>query len=189
MSLFKRLFRKAPAEKPRIVAHAAFDGAIRVFETPTGEGWKHDEAAREGDGFAVVVLKYVLDAQPGPLALLAKVYTLKDDQPPPPDPHSTDWGGAFKGLFKKIERVDQQDADQLTMKSSIPAVQATIDGESADYGQGLRIRERRAVVGREQFIVTAMGPLEVFEDHAQQVDAWFTSVAFVPKAELKDTPR
>jgi hypothetical protein len=183
MSFLSRLFGAKAPVKPRIVAHVAHGGAIRVFEAPTSDGWQHDEVARSGDGFSTRVVKYVLDAQPAPLALLAKVYTIDADRPPPDDPRGTDWRAAFAALFSAIERVDDVDADQLTMKSSIPAVQATIDGTSADNGRPLRIRERRSVVGREQFIVTAMGPYEVFEDHAAEIESWFTSVAFVPTGE------
>lgn len=79
--------------------------------------------------------------------------------------------------------VETRDTTQTTMASSLPAWEAVIDGVSADLDAPLRIRERRS--GRELFIVTAMGPPALFAAHAQDIDNWFASSAFVPLAEAK----
>jgi hypothetical protein len=131
----------------------------------------------------VMVLTYVLEDQPMPLALLAKIYTVDPDCTPPEDPHATDWRAAFSALFESIASVEVRGVPQLTMKSSLDAAEATLAGVSADHGVPLRIRERRSVRDREQFIVTAMGSPTAFEAHATEVDAWFATVAFVPLAD------
>ena len=168
------------AWKPSVVAHQAFDGAIRVVETPRGPGWEHAEDSRQGDGFSVMVLKYILPATPSPLALLAKIYTNAEDRPPPEDPARTDWRGVFRPLLPETSSVTTLATRQLTMTKALPAWEAVLDGLGADSGAPLRIRERRAVVDRELFIVTGMGSPALFEAHAADVDRWFDSVAFVP---------
>jgi hypothetical protein len=69
------------------------------------------------------------------------------------------------------------------MTKALPAWEAVLDGVGADTGAPLRIRERRAVVDRELFIVTAMGSPALFQAHAADVDRWFDSAAFVPLAD------
>jgi hypothetical protein len=183
MGFLSRLFggTKPPAKwEPSVVAHTAGDGAIRVLDVPRGPGWEHAEDAREGDGFTVVVLKYILTAAPAPLALLAKIYTNDEDRPPPADPSATDWRQIFRPLLSEISSVTTLATRQLTMTRALPAREAVIDGVGADSGAPLRIRERRAVLGRELFIVTAMGSPALFQAHAAEVDRWFDSTALVP---------
>jgi uncharacterized protein YchJ len=62
---------------------------------------------------------------------------------------------------------------------------AVVDEVGADPAVLLRSRERRSVLGRELFIVTAMGPSDLFSAHAQDIDNWFASSAFVPVEEGK----
>ena len=174
--------RRQPA-KPAIVAHEAHGGAIRIFETPRGEGWGYEEDAREGDGFTVMVLKYVLPATPTPLALLAKIYT--HHPAGAPEPKAPDWREALGALFSSIATVETRPTIQATMTSSLPAWETVIDGVDADSAAPLRIRERRSVLGREVFIVTAIGPPALFAAHAQDIDNWFASSAFVPVEEAK----
>ena len=71
--------------------------------------------------------------------------------------------------------------------TQLPACEAIVDGAGADSGAPLRIRERRAVLNEEQFILTAMGTPELFAAHAVAVDNWFSTAAFVPISETKDT--
>lgn len=168
-----------------MVAHVAFDGAVRVVETPRGEGWQPFEEAREGEGFTVLVLKYILPASPAPLALLAKVYTNAEGWAPPEDPARTDWRAIFRPLLSDITSVTTLATRQLTMTNALPAWEAVLDGVGADSGAPLRIRERRAVLDRELFIVTAMGSPALFEAHASDVERWFDTAAFVP---LSDQP-
>lgn len=170
---------------PGLVAHVAFDGAIRVIETPRGDGWQHSEQSREGDGFTVLVLKYILPAAPAPLALLAKIYTFGEDRTPPEDPATTDWRGVFRPLLSEVSDLRILATRQLTMTKALPSWEASLDGLGADSGTPLRIRERRAVVDRELFIVTAMGSPALFRAYAADIDRWFDSAAFTP---LGDTP-
>jgi hypothetical protein len=177
---------KPPAKwEPPVVAHEAFDGAIRVIETPRGPGWERSEDGRRGDGFTVMVLKYILPATPAPLALLAKVYTNAEDRPPPDDPAATDWRRIFGPLLSEISNVTTLATRQLTMTKALPAWEAVLDGVGADSGLPLRIRERRAVLARELYIVTAMGSPALFETYAGDIDRWFDSAAFVP---VSDAP-
>jgi hypothetical protein len=188
MGFFSRLFGggQPPAKwEPGVVAHTAGDGAIRVLDVPRGPGWEHAEDARQGDGFTVLVLKYILPATPAPLALLAKIYTNDEDRPPPGDPAATDWRQIFRPLLAEISSVTTLATRQLTMTRALPAWEAVLDGSGADSGAPLRIRERRAVVDRQLFIVTAMGSPALFEAHAGDIDRWFDSAAFVP---LSDAP-
>jgi hypothetical protein len=188
MGLLSRLFGggKPPAPwNPSGVAHVAFDGAIRVIETPRGEGWRHFEESREGEGFTVMVLKYILPAQPAPLALLAKIYTNGEGWEPPKDPATTDWREIFRPLLSEISGLTTLATRQLTMAAALPAWEAALDGVGAESGVPLRIRERRAVLGRELFIVTAMGSPALFEAHAANIDRWFDTAAFVP---ISDAP-
>jgi hypothetical protein len=181
MGFFSKIFgRREEAPRFEIVAHVAFDGAVRVLEAPTEQGWDIGEDGREGDGFTVMVLRYVRSAPPQPLALLAKVYTLDADRDPPEDPRATDWRATFAALFSSIESIDARAATQLTMKGSLEAHEAVLDGVGADPEEPLRIRERRSVVGREQLIVTAMGSPAAFEALGATVDRWFDTSAFVP---------
>ncbi len=58
MGLLSRLFGARPRRaKLSIVVHEAHGGAIRIFETPRGEGWSYQEDAREGDGYELMALK------------------------------------------------------------------------------------------------------------------------------------
>jgi hypothetical protein len=188
MGLLSRLFGggKPPAPwKPRVVAHVAFEGAVRVNETPRGEGWQYFEESREGEGFTVMVLKYILPASPAPLALLAKVYTFGESWAPPEDPSKTDWRQILRPLFSEISGLATLATRQLTMTRALPAWEGVLDGVGADSGVPLRIRERRAVLDHELFIVTAMGTPQMFQTHAGDIDRWFDNAAFVP---LSDAP-
>jgi hypothetical protein len=179
--------RAAQHYEPSIVAHVAFEGAIHVIETPLSKAWHHDEDAREGEGFTVMVLKYILPASPTPLALLAKIYTTAAGWTPPEDPALTDWRVIFGPLFSEIANVGVQATHQTTMNGTqLPACEAVVDGTGADSGAPLRIRERRAVLNEEQFILTAMGTPELFAAHARDVDNWFSTAAFVPISETTD---
>ncbi|UJR81661.1 hypothetical protein [Sandaracinus amylolyticus] len=182
MSFFSKIFgRRDPL--PRIVAHTAFDGAVRVIEAPTEDGWDHAEDARRGDGFTAMVLRYVRIAPPEPLALLAKIYTLEPTRDLPEDPRATDWRAAFGPLFATIESVEVRDATQLTMKRALPAIEALVNGIGTDHGTPLRIRERRSVAAREQLIVTAMGSPRAFQELGPTIDRWFETSAFAPLAD------
>ncbi len=183
MGWFSRLFGTAGSSRPRIVAHLAFDGAVRVLEAPTSEGWRSAEDERRGEDFSVKVLKYVLPLDPVPLALLAKVYALEGAAEPPPDPKSTDWRAAFDALFASIGSLETREARQLTMTSELPAFEAVLEGTGRQPAEPLRLRERRAVSAREQFIVTAMGAPSAFVAHAEEIERWFATSAFVPRAE------
>jgi hypothetical protein len=174
MSLWSRLFGQSA--KPKIVAHIALDGAIRVFEAPTSDGWQVSEDQRAGDGYTAMVLKY----QRGTFALLAKIYTIDADRTPPEHPQTTDWRAAFASLFSTISSLETRETRQLTMKSELPAMEAVLDGIGADPAEPLRIRERRSVLAREQFIVTAIGPTAAFAAAQDEVDRWFQTSAFVP---------
>jgi hypothetical protein len=169
------------ARKPHqldVLVHEAFGGAIRVFEVPTAQGWQYVEDQRRGDDFTVMVLRYGLPMQPMPLTLIAKIYTLEGRAPE--DPQSTDWRAVFGGLFSNLSNVSVQKSSQLTMKSSLEAVEAVIDGVAADPPAPLRIRERRAVAGNEQFIVGALGSPTAFDEHAAEIERWFSMATFVP---------
>ncbi len=183
MGFLSRLFGSAPnkaPQQPRILAHIAFEGAIRVFESPTTEGWQNSEDQRRGDGFTAMVLKYILPMSPMPLALLAKIYTHDGDRARPDDAANTDWRSAFQALFSSFSNVEARASKQLTMTDSLDGLEAILDGIGADPAVPLRIRERRTVLGREQFIVTAMGSPAAFADHADEIDRWFSTAAFVP---------
>ena len=151
-----------------------------MVETPRAPGWEHAEDSRQGDGFTAMVLKYILPATPTPLVLLAKIYTSAEDRPAPADPATTDWRAIFRPLLSEISSVTTLATRQLTMTKALPAWEAVLDGVGADSGAPLRIRERRAVVDRELFIVTAMGSQALFAAHAADVDRWFDTAAFVP---------
>ncbi len=187
MGFLSRLFGAGPPTtwNPSVVAHVAFDGAVRVIETPRGDGWVPSEESREGAGFTVMVLKYILPATPAPLALLAKVYTHGEDAAPPADPSTTDWRQIFRPLLSEISGLSTLATRQLTMTKALPACEAVLDGIGADAGLPLRIRERRAVLDRELFIVTAMGSPALFEARAADIDRWFDSTTFEP---LSDAP-
>lgn len=125
-----------------------------------------------------MVLKYILPNQPTPLVLSAKIYTNHPNAAP--EPSEPDWREALGALFSSIATIEARSTQQTTMTSSLPAWEAVIDGVGADPVAPLRIRERRSVLGRELFIVTAMGPPDLFASHSQAVDNWFASSAFVP---------
>lgn len=182
MSFFSRLFGSSPPARaqPRLRAHIAFDGAIRVFETPTSEGWQIAEDQRRGADFTVMVLKYILPMEPMPLALLAKLYTADGGAAPPRAPATVDWQSAFGSLFSSFSNVETRVSKQLTMTDALPATEAVLDGVGADLAVPLRIRERRAVLNHEEFIVTAMGSPTAFEQHAAEIEQWFSTSAFVP---------
>jgi hypothetical protein len=187
MGFLSRLFGAKPPAKwnPSVVAHVAFDGAISVIETPRGEEWQHFEESREGEGFTVMVLKYILPASPAPLALLAKIYTNGEDWAPPADPSTTDWRPIFRPLLSEISGLTTLATRQRLMTRALPASEAVLDGIGADSAAPLRIRERRAVLDRELFIVTAMGSPALFEAYAGDIDRWFDSTIFEP---LSDAP-
>jgi hypothetical protein len=191
MGFFSRLLGGGKGEpkeySPSIVAHVAFDGAIRVIEAPVSKAWQHDEDAREADGYTVMSLKYVLPAVPAPLALLAKIYSIKAGYELPGDPAATDWRRILDVLFADISNVAVHVTHQTTMQGTqLPACEAVLDGIGADTGAPLRIRERRAVLDNEQFMLTAMGTPELFAAHAREIDNWFSTAAFVPISETKD---
>jgi hypothetical protein len=166
-----------------VVVHEAHGGAIRIFETPRGAGWGFVEETREGDGYTVMVLKYLLPATPTPLVLLAKIYTHAPDvtlEAGPPD-----WRDALGALFSSMTTLDAIDTTQTTMTGALSAWEAVIDGVGADPVAPLRIRERRSVLGRELFIVTAMGPPSLLDVHTSDVESWFASSAFVPLDETQ----
>jgi hypothetical protein len=132
----------------------------------------------------VMVLKYLLPASPTPLALLAKIYTTEPGYTPPEDPERTDWRMAFGPLFAVIDNVSVQTTHQTTMAgTSLRACEVIVDGPSGDEGAPLRIRERRAILAEQQFIVTALGPPELLATHAADVEKWFATAVFVPRSE------
>lgn len=186
MGFLSRLFGagRPPAKwNPSVVAHVAFDGAISVIETPRGEGWQHFEESRQGEGFTVMVLKYILPASPVPLALLAKVYTNGEDWAPPTDPSTTDWRQILQPLFSEVSALTTLATRQRLMTRALPACEAVLDGIGADSAVPLRVRERRAVLDRELYIVTAMGSPSLFEAHAGDIDRWFDTAIFDPPAD------
>ena len=130
-------------------------------------------------------LMYIRDAEPAPLVLLAKIFTLTDGRKPN-DPSTTDWRAGFASVFSAIDRVDQVATTQGTLQDPLPATEVSVEGTSPDGEFTLCIRERRAVHGQEEFMVTAMGPRELFEQHAVRIDAWFTSVVFVPAPDISE---
>lgn len=172
-----------PMKVPKLRAYEAFNGAVRVLEAPAGKAWEVDEDGRQGQGFLAMSLRFIRPAEPAPMALLAKIYTLIDGTKPN-DPAATDWRSAFAPLFASIDRVDVTTTEQLTMESSLPATEVIVEGVSADGGFPLRIRERRAVLGNEEFVVTAMCAISLLERFAGHIDAWFDTVAFVPSPAL-----
>ena len=190
MGFLARLFGResaAPrAYRPAQIVHEAFDGAVRVYEVPKSKDWKYDEDAREAEGYTVMALKYILPASPMPLALLAKVYTIKEGFAPPDDPATTNWREVLDVLFSDISSVAVAVTHQNTMQGTqIPACEAVLDGTGADPACPLRIRERRAVLNEEQFIVTAMVTPDMFAGHAAEIDLWFSTAVFVPISETK----
>jgi hypothetical protein len=66
------------------------------------------------------------------------------------------------------------------MKSSLEAVEAVIDGLAAAPAAPLRIWERRSVAGNEQFIVGALGSPSAFDEHADEIERWFSMATFLP---------
>lgn len=132
------------------------------------------------------MLKYVLSMQPLPLALLVKSYTLEVGSSPPGDPSTTDWRKIFQALFSSFTSVETQASKQLTMTNSLDAVEAVIDGMGTQPAVPMRVRERRAVMGNEQFIVTAIGSPAAFQQHGDEIDRWFSTSAVVP---LQEKPK
>jgi len=190
MGFLSRLFGRgaaAPNEyRPSQIVHEAFGGAVRVFEVPKGKEWHWDEDARDGEGYTVMSLKYILPASPMPLGLLAKIYTIKEGFSLPDDPATTNWREVLGVLFSDISNVAVAVTHQKTMEGTqIPACEAVLDGAGADPACPLRIRERRAVLNEEQFIVMAMGTPEMFAAHAAEIDLWFSTAVFVPISETK----
>lgn len=170
--------------EPTTVVHESFGGAIRIFETPRGKEWIYREDAREGDDFTVMVLKYVLPSTPTPLVLLAKIYTNEKDQSAEAA-QVPDWRKLLGSLFSTVATVDARETKQTTMSSELPAWEAVIDGIGANPAAPLRIRERRSILSHELFIVGAIGSPELFAAHAETIDKWFESSAFVPVDESK----
>lgn len=145
--------------KPRIVAHEAFDGAIRVLEAPGSADWKVSEVRDDGDGFTVRMLKF----ERPKLELTAKIYTLTNGVEPVA-PERTDWRSIFAAMFTTITSV-----------TMLAPNEAVIDGESETP---LRVRERRTANAHQQFIVTALGSPKAFEDRADDIERWFATVTF-----------
>ncbi len=170
---------------PKFKAHQAFDGAVRIAQAPGGKAWRIVEDGREGQGFLAMSLMFIRDAEPAPLVLLAKIFTLTDGRKPN-DPSTTDWRAGFASLFAKIESIDQVAATQLTLHEPLPATEVSVVGTSPDGDFALCIRERRAVHNHEEFMVTAMGPCELFTQHAVRIDAWFDSMVFEPAPALSE---
>ncbi|WP_338866092.1 hypothetical protein [Myxococcus stipitatus] len=184
MGLFSRLFESLTSPKksnpPRIVVHDAFDGAIRVIEAPTSDGWHSAEEERRGEDFSLKVLKYILPLEPMPLALLAKSCTVDAGGEPPDDPGTKDWQAVFQSLFSSVSKVETRVSKQLTMTGTLMATEAILEGLGAEPAVSLCIRERRAVLGQEEFIVTAIGSPDAFKQYGPEIDQWFSTVAFVP---------
>lgn len=172
---------------PKFKVHQAFDGAVRIAQAPGGKAWRIVEDGREGQGFLAMSLMFIRDADPAPLVLLAKIFTLTDGRTPN-DPSTTDWRAGFASVFSEITRVDQIVASQPTLQEPLLATEVSVEGVSPDGACTLLIRERRAVHGHEEFMVTAMGPRELWEQHAVRIDAWFASVVFVPAPTMLDGP-
>ena len=191
MGLFSKLFAGAeePAlvAEPKIGAHIAFDGAIRVLEAPAGEGWRDDEIKRRGEGFKVIALKYVSNDAPVPLALAAKLYTHDPERPPPP-PLERDWPALFQAMFAAPPIVTTRPGRLRTPARELAAVEVVLEGTGATPPGPLRVRERRAVVGREELVVTAFGPPSAFAAHERDVDAWFETAVFTPRSEAEGAP-
>lgn len=177
----------APAliKVPKFKEHQAFDGSVRIAQAPGGKAWRIVEDGREGQGFLAMSLMFIRDAEPAPLVLLAKIFTLTDGRKPN-DPSTTDWRAGFASVFSEIDRVDQVATTQGTLQDPLHATEVSVAGTSPDGAFTLCIRERRAVHGHEEFMVTAMGPRELFEQHAVRIDAWFASVVFVPAPDISE---
>ncbi len=178
MGLLSRILRTSEKKAPRIRFQEAFDGAIRVYEAPTGPAWSCEEDIREGDGFVVLVLKYILPGDPLLTVLYAKRYLLHEDLGAPPDPSSTNWLAEFDTLFTSAPTVTTANTEQMLMRGTLRAVEAVLDGESREHVLPMRIRERRATAGQQQFIVTAIGPKEAFDIHEEVIRSWFGTCAF-----------
>lgn len=178
MGLLSNLFKGETPKRASIRFHEAFDGAIRVYEAPTGQEWSCEEDIREGDGFVVMVLKYLLPGDPMSTVLYAKSYLLHKDLGAPPDPSSTNWPAEFDTLFATTPAVSTAHTEQMLMRGKLSAVEALLDGESRAHLRPLRIRERRATLGQHQFIVTAIGPEEAFDVQEAVIRSWFDTCAF-----------
>ncbi len=178
MGLFSRLSKITGAKAPAVRVHEAFNGAIRVYETPLGSEWSADEAFEEGDGFLKYVLKYKLPGEPLSMVLSAKLYVLHEDLGAPPDPASTAWSAEFATFFATAPTVATSTTQQLLMRGTLPAAEALVQGQSQAHALPLSIRERRATLGQRQFIVTAIGPSAAFAAHSSAIDAWFATSAF-----------
>ena len=87
------------------------------------------------------------------------------------------------GLFAAPPAVLARESRQPTMKGSLEAFEAVLDGAGEDPAEPLRIRERRSVSGREQFIVTAFGTRAAYDAHAGEIDKWFETATFLPLGE------
>ena len=179
MGWFSKLFggeSGAPAT-PKIVVHEAFDGAIRVFEVPTADGWQYREDSRDGDGFSVMTLRYSHPGEPMPLVLMVKIYVLSG---PAEAPEHTSWSEAFGPLFQGEPDLEVKTVEQRTMNATLPAAEAVLRGPARDVAGSLMVRERRASRGNEQFIVGAVGPVSAFEVHAGAISSWFETAVVVP---------
>jgi hypothetical protein len=110
--------------------------------------------------------------------LYAKKYLLHEDLGAPPDPSVTQWPEEFDTLFATAPTVSTAHSEQMLMRGKLPAMEAVLDGESREHVLPMRIRERRATAGQQQFIVTAIGPKETFHVHEAVIRSWFDTCAF-----------
>lgn len=147
---------------------------MKIYGAPLAPPWSRHDTERDGDGFAVRVLKFQrADAR---LVLAAKDYAVGADEPDLLE--RRDWHEHYAPIIGPGAHIQAVPVQQTLIDRVVAGWQVTVEGTSRD--SPVRIQERYAHVPGHRLIVSAIGEPAAFERFSRDIDRWFDGVIFHP---------
>jgi hypothetical protein len=168
MGFFDKLLGRA--NEPKIVVEAR--PWVMVYDMPAE--WRVDDLERGEAGWWLQELRCSRADGNEQLVLLAKDYAGPEVTTTHASLLEKDWFAYYENVFGEPAKVERREIEQTLMDRVVPAFELV-----ADAG-GQRIHERYASVPDHELIITAAGPVRLFELWGADVARWFSSIAFRP---------
>ena len=170
MGLFSKLFAPKAAQPRVLVEERPW---VMVYDVPTDAAWTRSDSERTGDDFVLRAFK--LTRSDARLALNAKDYSVASDETIA-DLQARDWRAQDAQVFETVTDVRVTPCEQTLMDRLVPALEVIAEGTTS--GRAQRIRERYAHAPGHQLIITAAGDIDAHERFANDIERWFTGIAF-----------
>ncbi|HEY5944515.1 MAG TPA: hypothetical protein VIV40_03450 [Kofleriaceae bacterium] len=169
MGLFDKLLGKTPPQ-PKIVVEAR--PWVMVYDMPAD--WHVEDLERGEAGWWLQELKCTRTDGSDQLVLLAKDYAGPEVTTTHDSLAAKDWSAYYAEVFGQPATVQRRDVEQTLMERVVPAIELVAEAA------GQRIHERYTSLPGHELIITAAGPVRLFERWPRDVDRWFSSLAFRP---------